>query len=159
MLFLPLNISPDPRQRPSAETHNAITNLPFQDFVICDVMIDVMGTGALQFPDPITEKQRGRDANRKVQMIFRPADFINENARGFATSMNEIMLKPILDLRREDRLIVLGMPGEMQINLVIRMDRHATCPFRNQIGPARQARALAIMGGYERTAAIRCQAP
>jgi hypothetical protein len=92
-------------------------------------------------------------------MIFRPADFINENAGGFATSMNEVMVKPILDLRREDRLIVFGMPSEMQIDLMIRMDRHDTCPFRNQIGPVRCARAFAVMGGYDRRREFRWQAP
>src|SRR5205085_11016172 len=53
MFFLIANVVYHPLEILCAETHHAISGLPIQHFSICEFMIDVVRTCALQFSNPV----------------------------------------------------------------------------------------------------------
>ena len=76
MLLLIANVVYHPLQILRAETHYTLTSLPIQQLAICEFMIYVMRTRALEFSNPAANQKRRRNRHRDVHVCFDPADFV-----------------------------------------------------------------------------------
>jgi hypothetical protein len=63
----------DPFEIFCAEADDAITRLPLEDFS-SEALVDVVGGGAFQFADQITDENSGRDANGEMDVIIGTTD-------------------------------------------------------------------------------------
>ncbi len=52
-----------PPQILRSKADDPVAGLPFQNLTVRDSMVDVVGTGALDLPDPLTDVERGRNAH------------------------------------------------------------------------------------------------
>jgi len=76
MVFLISDIADDPRKIRRSKADHTITSLPVKQVAIGDAMVDIVGAGSLQLPNPVTDQQRWRDAHDQVHVILNAANLM-----------------------------------------------------------------------------------
>ena len=78
MLLLIADVVYHPRQIFGSKTHHSIAALPVQQFTIDQFVVDVVGTRAFEFADPITNRERRRNRYCDVHVCFSAADLVKD---------------------------------------------------------------------------------
>ncbi len=99
MFFLIADVVYHPFEILRAETHNAITSLPIQQFAIRQLVINVVRTGAFELSNPIRDQQRWRDCNRDVDVGFSAADLVEDQTSCLYAVTSDVAMKSWLDCR------------------------------------------------------------
>ena len=70
MLALVTDVLLDERQILFPETHHAVTGLPLEPGPVRHVAVHMVRAGALQFSNPVANRQRGRHRNSQMDVIL-----------------------------------------------------------------------------------------
>src|SRR5712692_1109937 len=96
---------------------------PFQDFAICEFVIDVVRTRSLKFADPVTDQERWRDRNRDMHVSHGAADFMKDEAFCLQRITANVTIEPRFDFGA-DWQTTFHMPSEVEINFGVSASGH-----------------------------------
>ena len=124
MLALAIDVIDNPGQVALAERDNAVPCLPRERAAAGVSVVHVVRSGALEFADPCGDLDGRRQRHRHVNVVFDPADRVDDAACCFKGAMDEVLVRDRFDARREKRHAVLGAPHEVQVDFPVHVAGH-----------------------------------
>src|SRR5262249_4046124 len=122
---------------PFAEADNAESTLPLNCF-IPSMLIHLIRACPLQFADQVTDANRRFDIDRQMHMRGRAVDAMQIHSLRLPAALPHKIMDKRFEFGGQQRVIIFGVPIDVEIDLMEDMARHASRPLqeRSRLKPA-----------------------
>jgi len=111
-LLLVADVLLDPLQVLRPKTDDAVAVLPFEGLA-AKLLVGLVGRGTFQLADQLADDNRRRDRHDEMDVRFDAANFVDVGAGGVDEPAAEVVVREGFDVRREQRIALLGVPDHV----------------------------------------------
>lgn len=117
------NVIENPTKLLLAEADHAKTSLPL-DCLVPRLLIHLIGTRALEFPEQVADTNRRFNVHRQVDVRARTVDAVEIDALRLSATVDEKTVHQRFKSGSQQRLIPFGVPVDVQLDLMEDVARH-----------------------------------